>query len=88
MSFKVDDLLNKIGDNPICYLTGRPINLLDGKSYHLDHIIPKNRGGTNTLDNCDIACKDANQAKSNLMYEEFIELCKEILDHQNKRNQL
>lgn len=84
MTFKVNDLLEKIGDNPTCYLTGRTIDLLDGKSYHLDHIIPKNRGGENTLDNCNIACKDANQAKGNLLYCEFIELCKEVLNHKNE----
>ncbi len=87
MTFKVKDLLQKIGDNPVCYLTGRKIDLLDGKSYHLDHIIPKNKGGDNTLDNCNIACKDANQAKGNLLYSEFILLCEEVLNnHQNKDN--
>ena len=87
MTFKVKDLLEKIGDDPKCYLTGRPIDLMDGKSYHLDHIIPKNKGGSNTLDNCNIACKDANQAKGNLLYSEFILLCKEVLNHhQNKGN--
>jgi 5-methylcytosine-specific restriction endonuclease McrA len=87
MTFKVKDLLEKIGDNPVCYLTGRKIDLLDGKSYHLDHIIPKNKGGTNTLDNCNIACKDANQAKGNLLYSEFILLCETVLTHhKNKGN--
>lgn len=88
MTFKVQDLLNKIGDNPQCYLTGRSINLLDGKSYHLDHIVPKNKGGQNSLDNCNIACKDANQAKGNLLYDEFIILCEEVLrfHQQNKDN--
>jgi hypothetical protein len=87
MTFKVKDLLEKIGDNPVCYLTGRKIDLLDGKSYHLDHIIPKNKGGVNTLDNCNIACKDANQAKGNLLYSEFILLCEEVLNHhRNKDN--
>lgn len=85
MTFKPQDLLNKIGDNPICYLSGRKIDLLDGKSYHLDHIIPKNRGGKNTLDNCNIACREANQAKGNLLYDEFILLCKEVLDFNNKQ---
>jgi 5-methylcytosine-specific restriction endonuclease McrA len=80
MTFKTQELLSKIGENPICYLTGRPIDLLDGKSYHLDHIIPKNRGGQNSLDNCNIACKDANQAKGNLLYDEFIVLCQEVLN--------
>lgn len=85
MTFKVQDLLDKIGDEPTCYLTGRKIDLMDGKSYHLDHIIPKNKGGANSLDNCNIACKDANQAKGNLLYGEFIELCEEILKfHKNK----
>jgi 5-methylcytosine-specific restriction endonuclease McrA len=87
MTFKVKNLLQKIGDNPVCYLTGRKIDLLDGKSYHLDHIIPKNKGGVNTLDNCNIACKDANQAKGNLLYSEFILLCEEVLNHhRNKDN--
>lgn len=85
MTFKVKDLLAKIGDNPSCYLTGRKIDLLDGKSYHLDHIVPKNKGGSNTIDNCNIACKDANQAKGNLLYSEFLLLCEEVLSHnQNK----
>lgn len=84
MTFKAKDLLEKIGENPICYLTGRPINLLDGQSYHLDHIIPKNKGGENSLENCNIACRDANQAKGNLLYDEFILLCEEVLDFHKK----
>lgn len=85
MTFKPKELLEKIGDNPKCYLTGRSIDLLDGKSYHLDHIIPKNKGGLNSLDNCNIACRDANQAKGNLLYHEFIDLCREVLEfHSNK----
>jgi 5-methylcytosine-specific restriction endonuclease McrA len=88
MTFKVKDLLDKIGENPTCYLTGRPINLMDGQSYHLDHIIPKNKGGENSIENCNIACRDANQAKGNLLYQEFILLCEEILSFhkQNKVN--
>lgn len=81
MTFKVKDLLAKIGENPTCYLTGRPINLMDGKSYHLDHIVPKNKGGQNSLDNCNIACRDANQAKGNLLYADFILLCEEVLQY-------
>lgn len=88
MTFKTQDLIDKIGDDPLCYLTGRKIDLMDGKSYHLDHIIPKNKGGANSLDNCNIACKDANQAKGNLLYDEFIELCKEVLEFHNKKDSL
>ncbi len=88
MTFKTQDLIDKIGDDPVCYLTGRKIDLMDGKSYHLDHIIPKNKDGANSLDNCNIACKDANQAKGNLLYDEFIELCKEVLEFHNKKDSL
>lgn len=88
MTFKTQDLIDKIGDNPICYLSGRKIDLMDGKSYHLDHIIPKNRGGANSLENCNIACKDANQAKGNLLYDEFIILCQEILAFHSKKDTL
>jgi CRISPR/Cas system Type II protein with McrA/HNH and RuvC-like nuclease domain len=83
--FKPQELLDKIGDNPKCYLTGRSIDLSDPKSYHLDHIIPKSRGGDNTIDNCGLACKLANLSKSQMTYEEYVELCREvILNHDNK----
>jgi 5-methylcytosine-specific restriction endonuclease McrA len=68
-------------ESPKCYLTGRTINLQDTKSWNLDHITPKSRGGTGNLDNMEIACKDANQAKGSLTVEETLNLCKEILEH-------
>ena len=79
--FSLQDLIDKIGDNPTCYLTGRHIDLTDGRSYHLDHIVPISKGGDNSLDNCNIACKEANQAKHNLSKDEFIKLCEEIINH-------
>lgn len=78
--FSLQDLIDKIGDNPTCYLTGRPIDLSDGRSYHLDHIVPISRGGSNDLSNCQIACKEANQAKNNLSYNEFVKLCQEVIN--------
>jgi len=77
--FNINDLINKIGENPTCYLTGRKINLDDGRSYHLDHIIPISKGGDNSLNNCGITCKEANQAKHSLTKEEFIKLCQEVV---------
>jgi 5-methylcytosine-specific restriction endonuclease McrA len=77
--FSLQDLIDKIGDNPTCYLTGRTIDLTDGRSYHLDHIIPLSKGGDNSLDNCNIACKEANQAKNNLSKDGFIKLCQEVV---------
>jgi 5-methylcytosine-specific restriction endonuclease McrA len=78
--FSLQDLMDKIGNNPRCYITGRSIDLKDGKSYHLDHIIPISKGGDNSIDNCEIACKEANQAKHNLSYDEFVQLCKEVVN--------
>jgi len=83
--FSLQDLIDKIGDNPTCYLTGRPIDLTDGRSYHLDHIVPISNGGDNSLDNCNIACKEANQAKHNLSKDEFIKLCEEIILHSKSK---
>jgi 5-methylcytosine-specific restriction endonuclease McrA len=79
--FSLQNLIDKIGDNPTCYLTGKPINLTDGRSYHLDHIVPISKGGDNSLDNCNIACREANQAKHNLSKDEFIQLCKKVIEH-------
>lgn len=83
MMFSINDFLEKIGDEPKCYLTGRKIDLNESSSYHLDHIIPRSKGGTNELDNCQIACKQANQAKSDLTLEEFYKLCEEVLNHKS-----
>lgn len=85
MRFSAKQLLEKIGSDPRCQLTGRPIDLSDGPSYHLDHIIPKTKGGDNSLDNCQILCREANQSKAGLTTEEFLSLCAEVLDyHKNK----
>lgn len=77
-----EEVLIKIGMNPICYLTGRSIDLNKSSSYHLDHIIPIHKGGLSDLNNLGITCKYANLAKRDLMLSEFIDLCKEILEFQ------
>lgn len=83
--FTADEFLEKIGNNPVCYLTGIPIDLNKSRSYHLDHIVPKSRGGDDSLDNCQIACRAANQAKGDLLVEEFIELCKKVIQKNCQR---
>lgn len=81
ISFKVEDVLNKFGDSPKCYLTGRPIDWNDSSSYSFDHIIPASKGGLNTLDNLQLTCPEANFAKRDLTVEQFIDFCKEVLKH-------
>lgn len=76
----VEQVLGKIGAVPRCYLTGKRINLEDAKTYSLDHRTPRARGGSSTLDNLELSCREANQAKSDLPLCEFIALCRTIAD--------
>lgn len=80
-NFKEIDALKKISKNPICYLTGRPLDLYKPSTYHFDHIVPAARGGSNKLSNLGLACKEANMAKSDMLVEDFIKLCKDVLIH-------
>jgi hypothetical protein len=80
-NFGYKDILEKFGENTTCYLTGRPISLVEPKTYSFDHKIPPNKGGDNSIENLGITCREANYAKSDLLLDQFIELCKEILVH-------
>ncbi len=81
-NFTPEALIEKFElNNRKCFLTGRPIDLEIGKSYHLDHLVARSRGGKNTLENCNIVCKEANIAKSNLTLEEFQQLCLDVVNH-------
>lgn len=84
MSFSIDDVKNKIGENPTCYLTGKPIDLSKPRTYHLDHMTPRSRGGSNTLDNLGICTKRANMAKSDMTVDEFYDFCETVIKHKNK----
>lgn len=80
--FTTQDVLNKFSDNPRCALTGKEINILEPSTYHFDHKQPVSRGGDNSLDNLQLLSKEVNFAKRDMLNEEFIELCKQVLQHQ------
>lgn len=81
MNFTYQDVLNKFGEHPKCYLTGEEIDIYKPRTYNFDHIIPSSRGGQSTLDNLGICTKQANQAKSDMTPDEFIYFCKKILEY-------
>lgn len=78
--FRWQDVIQKFGWDTICYLTGRQVNLRDTKSYNFDHKVPRSRGGSLAIENLGILCKEVNAAKNNMMIDEFIALCKEVLE--------
>lgn len=75
----LEEVINKFGENPICYLTGEQLDISKPSTYHFDHIIPPSKGGDNSLDNLGICTKTVNMAKSDLTKDEFINLCKKVL---------
>jgi len=75
------DVIEKIGINPNCYLTGRKIDIADTSSYHFDHIVPSSKSINLSIDNLGIACRDANMAKNDMMLEDFIQLCVEVCEN-------
>ena len=63
-----------------CYLTGRPIDLRKD-DYNFDHIQPISKGGNCELENLGLTCPEANASKTNLTLEEYLALCKEVLEN-------
>lgn len=82
--FSYKELKEHIGDDPKCYLTGKKIDLYDASSYSLDHIIPRSKGGDNSLKNCGLATREANQAKSDQNLEDFINFCQAVVNNLKK----
>lgn len=79
--FTYQDVLDKYGENTVCYLTGDEIDLSDPRSYEFDHVVPRKLGGANSLDNLGIATKNANRAKGAMTVEEFVALCRKVVDY-------
>jgi CRISPR/Cas system Type II protein with McrA/HNH and RuvC-like nuclease domain len=64
-----------------CYLTGRKVDTSNIRSYEFDHIVPISRGGDSTFENLGIVTPEANRAKSDMTVDEFIQLCKDVLEN-------
>lgn len=60
----------------VCPLTGRK---LTGDTMSVDHKIPLSKGGTHDLLNLQFVHVEANYAKRNLLQEDFIKLCKDVV---------
>lgn len=61
-----------------CALTGRP---LTPETASLDHIVPVRCGGEHRIENAQVLHKDVNRAKTTMTNEEFIRLCREVIEH-------
>lgn len=79
--YTVEDVIAKFGESPTCYLTGDKIDIGKTRTYEFDHVIPRSKGGDNSLDNMGICTKEANQAKRDMCPDEFIFFCKKVLKH-------
>jgi len=67
-----------------CALSGRP---LTPESAALDHILPVSRGGKHSIENAQVLHKEVNRAKGTLTNEEFIQLCREVVEHVGRQEE-
>ena len=61
-----------------CALTGR---LLTPDTASLDHIVPVRCGGEHCAENPQVLHRDVNRAKTTMTNDEFIQLCREVVEH-------
>lgn len=59
----------------MCALTGRRLD----RSAQLDHKLPKAKGGSDSLENLQWLCQEANLAKRDMTDEQFVALCADVM---------
>lgn len=64
----------------LCPISGRKLKNGD---IHVDHIIPKSKGGDNTISNLQLVPSIINMSKNCLYIKDFIALCKDVANHQH-----
>lgn len=83
-TFTMEDVIKKFGENPVCYITGEPIDIYKPRTYQFDHIIPASRGGDNSIDNLGICTRKANMLKGDMTPDELISVCKIVIKQLSK----
>lgn len=61
-----------------CEVTGRLVTLDD---LTVDHIVPREKGGTDEMSNIQLVCAEFNSVKGTSTMDNIIQLSKEILEH-------
>lgn len=77
----LEQVIEKFGEKPKCYLTGDDIDIYKPSTYEFDHIIPASRGGNNSIENLGICSRKANQSKRDMTPDELECFCKKVLEH-------
>jgi len=67
------------GQDERCYLSGR--KLIPGKNASIDHIVPISKEKKYKIENLRWCDNQVNHAKNNMRSDEFIALCKEIVNY-------
>jgi hypothetical protein len=54
-----------------CWYCGFPVNPF--RNFHIDHVVPLSRGGSNEIDNLAPACQECNLYKASMLVDEWRE---------------
>ena len=72
-----------INQNGICALCGDDI-VFDTKNTHIDHIVPRAKGGEDEIENFEFACSTCNYAKRDMSLKEFVLMCLKVENEYHK----